>query len=222
MKKALPWWLVLAVFVVSAVAAPWWSQMQSTANFPVTAADLAAGEQSLQGLTVVDRTSLSGYERDLFGDGWADLDSDGCRTRDEILQRDLTGAVLDDNGCTVLSGELADPYTGETIEFTRGENSADVQIDHVVALADAWRSGARDWNEQTRLSFANDPANLLAVDGPANQSKGASNASDWLPTSGYECAYALRQVAVKAAYGLSVTSAEKDALADALDTCHTS
>ncbi len=122
--------------------------------------------------------------------------------------------------CVVLSGTLDDPYTGLPITFVRGPDSTAVQIDHVVALSDAWQTGAQQWDPTRRLAFANDPANLLAVDGPANQEKGAGDAATWLPPNrGYRCVYALRQVRVKAAYGLWVTAAERDALERELGRC---
>jgi len=96
-----------------------------------------------------------------------------------------------------------------------------VQIDHVVALSDAWRTGAQDWDARRRAAFANDPANLLAVDGGANQDKGGSDAAQWLPTSGYACAYVVRQVRVKAAYGLWVVPDEARAMRRTLTGCRT-
>ena len=116
---------------------------------------------------------------------------------------------------------LADPYTGKTITFTRGRTtSSAVQIDHVVALENAWQSGARDWDAMRRYEFANDPYNLLAVDGPSNSEKGSASAAYWLPTNAdYRCDYVARQIAVKDKYNLSVTSAEKDAMLAVLHTC---
>ena len=116
---------------------------------------------------------------------------------------------------------LHDPYTGKTIRFTRGvKTSSAVQIDHVVALENAWRSGASAWDAGKRYAFANDPYNLLAVDGPANQAKGSASAAYWLPTnSAYRCDYVARQIGVKAKYSLSVTSNEKTAMQAVLHTC---
>lgn len=117
--------------------------------------------------------------------------------REDILARDLTDvAYVTRNGCKVKSGVLNDPYTGKVIHFTRGQNtSAAVQIDHVVALQNAWQSGAKDWNARKRMQFANDPYNLLAVDGPANQGKGSASAAYWLPTNAsYRCDYVARQI----------------------------
>ena len=119
------------------------------------------------------------------------------------------------------SGVLDDPYTGKTITFIRGERtSADVQIDHVVALENAWKSGADTWDTARRYRFGNDPYNLLAVDGPANQEKGSASADYWLPPrTDYRCAYVARQIGVKDKYGLSVTSAEKQAMMGVLHGC---
>ena len=198
--------------------APAWSQARVAARYAVTAQDLAAGRAALDSLAVRGRAPSTGYARERFGQAWADVDRNGCDTRNDVLRRDLTATVVQD--CVVLSGTLDDPYTGVPITFARGPGSAEVQIDHVVALADAWQKGAQPGPPQQREAFANDPANLLAVDGPANQEKGAGDAATWLPPQrGYRCVYALRQVGVKAAYGLWVTAAEHDALNRELDGC---
>ena len=163
------------------------------------------------------------YDRQAFGQRWADTDHNGCDTRNDILARDLARPTFKPGtrDCVVLTGTLAEPYTGTTIQFQRGDkSSALVQIDHVVALADAWRSGAWQWDAQRRQEFANDPENLLAVDGAANEDKSASSADQWLPpNAAYRCDYVKRQIAVKYAYGLSVTQAEQDAMATQLTTC---
>jgi len=163
------------------------------------------------------------YDRQAFGQRWADTDHNGCDTRNDILARDLARPTFKPGtrDCVVLTGTLAEPYTGTTIQFQRGDkSSALVQIDHVVALADAWRSGAWQWDAQRRQEFANDPENLLAVDGAANEDKSASSADQWLPPNvAFRCDYVKRQIAVKYAYGLSVTQAEQDAMVTQLTTC---
>jgi hypothetical protein len=170
----------------------------------------------LDGLATKGRAPKTGYERDMFGSGWGEID--GCDTRNVILQRDLTDTKLD--GCLVLSGVLFDPYTGETIEFQRGENSNAVQIDHVVALSDAWQKGAQYFEPETRKQLANDPLNLLAVDGAANQQKSDGDAATWLPANKpFRCEYVARQITVKYKYDLWVTDAEKQAMQKVLDTC---
>ena len=190
--------------------------------------DASASEplRQLASLEVAEGGDLSDappYSRAQFGDGWADLDADGCNTRNEILARDLTDLDFgsDARACVVQGGILEDPYTDTTIVFQRGEQtSAAVQIDHVVALANGWRSGAWQWNAEDRLRFANDPLNLLAVEGAANQIKGASTADQWLPDNkGYRCDYAARQVAVKYKWNLTVTRDEQQALNGVLKDC---
>jgi hypothetical protein len=177
----------------------------------------------LAGLAVKGRAPNTGYRRAQFGSGWGDEDGDGCSTREEILQRDLTAKTFRKSGrCQVVTGgKLADPYSGRAIAFVRGVRTSEhVQIDHVVALGDAWQKGAQQLTPAVREAFANDPLNLLAVDGPANQSKGAGDAATWLPPNrAYRCAYVARQVAVKARYHLWVTSAEKAAVARVLSAC---
>ncbi|MFC8731098.1 HNH endonuclease family protein [Luteimicrobium sp. NPDC057192] len=213
---------LLAAVVAVAVGAPYVVAHARAARYPVAEAELARARQELADLPVRDRASSDGYAREQFGQAWADVDHNGCDTRDDVLRRDLATPTYKTGGdiCTVESGTLHDPYTGRTIRFRRGPDSAAVQIDHVVALADAWQTGAQDLPPATRLALANDPANLLAVDGPANQDKSAGDASEWLPpNAGYRCAYVVRQLRVKAAYGLWVTRAEHDAMARTLRTC---
>lgn len=221
-RAAWPWVLVLLGGVVAGLGGPAVLEARAAAQYPVTAADLAAARAALDTLVVKGRAPRTGYDRDEFGQAWADVDRNGCDTRNDVLRRDLVDLTLKPGtrDCVVLRGTLDDPYTGRSIAFQRGERSSEVQIDHVVALADAWQKGARRWTDEKREAFANDPANLLAVDGPTNQKKGAGDAATWLPpNTGYRCAYALRQTVVKAAYGLSVTQAEHDALARAIGRC---
>jgi len=163
----------------------------------------------------------TGYDRvGHFGESWIDVDGNGCDTRNDILQRDLTDLVLD-GSCTVLTGRFDDPYTGGQIEFQRGvDTSTLVQIDHVVALNDAWRTGAQQLSQEQRIALANDPINLRAADGSANGQKSDSNAASWLPSNkAFRCEYVARQVSTKAAYGLWVVPAERDAMQRVLDTC---
>lgn len=182
----------------------------------------------LESLAVKGRAPKTGYDRDLFGDAWTDdvavpEGRNGCDTRNDVLRRDLVDVVIKpgSNGCAVLSGVLNDPYTGTSVEFRRGPgSSAQVQIDHVVALSDAWQTGAAQWDELTRRNFANDPANLQATLGWVNQQKGDGDAATWLPPNvSYRCAFVTRIVDVKAAYGLWVTPAERDAIAGVLAGC---
>jgi hypothetical protein len=174
----------------------------------------------LETLTVKGRAPKTGYSRDQFSAGWADVG--GCDTRNYILKRDLTDvATKSETDCTVESGTLNDPYTAKIIKFTRGEGtSADVQIDHVVAVSDAWQKGAQNLDVGQRAEFYNDPLNLLAVDGPTNNKKGDADAATWLPPNkDYRCRYVARQIAVKAKYTLWVTQAEHDAMKNVLAGC---
>ena len=175
-----------------------------------------AALKALETIPVKGRASKSGYERAQFGDGWSTVL--GCSTRNIILNRDLRDVVLDEE-CKVLSGVLDDPYTGEELRFS-SEHSGAIQIDHVVALSDAWQKGAQKLTKERRIQLANDPLELLAVDGPANQQKGDGDAATWLPANKpYRCAYVARQIAVKAKYALWVTVAEKDAMVRVLSSC---
>ena len=181
-----------------------------------------AAFEAMQRIFVDDGFGDQGYDRDSFDYRGTDDDGDGCDVRDEVLARDMSGVRFDpSDGCTVRSGVLDDPYTSERIEFVRGpRTSSAVQIDHVVALENAWRSGASRWDSTMRRRFGNDARNLLAVDGGANQDKGSASAAYWLPeNTGFRCEYVARQVAVKLVYGLSVTSREKQAMSRVLRTC---
>jgi hypothetical protein len=172
-------------------------------------------------LPVKGRAPKTGYSRDQFGPAWADVDHNGCDTRNDILRRDLTAISwrAGTHDCVVILGVLADPYTAATIAFEKARASK-VQIDHVVALGDAWQTGAQGLSATEREHLANDPLNLLAVDGSSNASKSDSDAASWLPPNKpFRCSYVARQVTVKAAYGLWVTPAERDAIAAVLATC---
>lgn len=192
---------------------------------PASADPVGDTRAKLDTLAVKGRAPKSGYARDQFGDAWSDDVSvpyghNGCNTRNDVLREQLTGVELKPgtNGCVVLSGILNDPYTGTTVEFLRGPGSSEqVQIDHLVALSDAWQTGAQQLDEATRQNFANDPMNLQATLGSINHEKGDSDAASWLPPNkAYRCTYVSRIVDVKAAYGLWVTQAEHDAIAGVL------
>ena len=191
---------------------------QASAGAP--AAGQAAADV-LATLAVKGRAPKTGYDRDQYGPQWSDVDRNGCDTRNDVLARDLTEETVKPGtrDCVVLTGTLADPYTGTIIAFRKGEGSS-VDIDHVVSLSDAWQTGASAWDEARRTAFANDPLNLLAVDYSANRQKGDGDAATWLPPDrGYRCTYVARQVAVKSAHGLWVTPAEHDAIAGVLENC---
>lgn len=174
---------------------------------------------ALVALPTKGRAPKTGYKRSQFGDGWAK--AGGCDTRNVILRRDLTNAVLGDDNCKVQVGALSDPYTGQRIAFKRGANSSGaVQIDHVVALSNAWQTGAQQLSSEQRISLANDPLELLAVDGPANQQKGDGDAATWLPSNKpFRCQYIARQIAVKKKYSLWVTPPERTAMERILANC---
>lgn len=170
----------------------------------------------------VAKSHSSGYNRSVFGYRTTDVDKNGCDVREDVLARDLKQVRFKYSGsCKVASGLLHDPYTGLNINFVRGrKTSALVQIDHVVALENAWQSGAWKWSHAKRLKFGNDMLNLLAVQGAANQEKGSASAAYWLPSNkSFRCDYVARQIAVKYKYDLSVTSAEKRSMASILHGC---
>jgi hypothetical protein len=177
----------------------------------------------LETLPVKGRAPKTGYSRSQFGPAWSDVDRNGCDTRNDILKRDLTGIVyrVKTRDCVVESGVLQDRYSGESINFIRGNiTSMEVQIDHVVALSNAWQTGAFKLSPQQRIAFANDPLNLFAVKGRLNSQKGDGDAATWLPPlKSYRCAYVAQQIGVKAKYSLWVTAPEKSAILKILAKC---
>ncbi len=209
------------------------STTTATTTPPTTTPRVPPSTTALAGLATLPikgRAPKTGYSRAQFGPAWSDDvtvadGGNGCDTRNDILRRDLTDIVTKTGtlGCIVASGILHDPYTNTVIRFTRGAGTSTiVQIDHVVALGDAWQTGAQQLSMSVRINFANDPLNLLAVSGAANQQKGDADAASWLPPNkAFRCQYVAIQVAVKMRYHLWVTSAEHQAIAGVLSTCPT-
>ena len=190
----------------------------------INAARTALGSLPTRGFS----PNVPKYDRNEFGKPWSDdvtVDGghNGCDTRNDILARDLTDVEFKPakRNCIVTKGKLNDPYTNTTIEFKRGRKSSDlIPIDHVVALGDAWYSGAYQWDADRRRNFANDPINLQATNRESNTQKSAKNAAEWLPpNTAYQCEYVGRQITIKSTYGLSVTPAEKNAMEKVLATC---
>ena len=214
----------VAVTVTVAVVAVWPSQPEMPHR------DISAVRAALAAVPVVDhRARPQHYDRAAFGTAWADGSDaqdagNGCDTRNDILDRDLRDKVftaIDSCPRAVASGELQSPYSGRWIVFRRGKGSgAKVQIDHIVPLAYAWSMGARRWDAVVRQRFANDPANLVAVDGEANQDKSDKQPSRWMPANAaFHCQYATQFVRVARAYGLYLDRASYPVLRKALATC---
>lgn len=192
-------------------------------NIPNSGAAVSTAETVLETLSVKGRAPKTGYTRAQFGQTWADVNRNGCDTRNDILQRDLTNITFRSGtrDCVVESGTLIDPYSGVTINFIKGnKTSTEVQIDHVVALSNAWQTGAFKLTLEKRTEFANDPANLLAVQGRLNSQKKDGDAATWLPPlKSYRCTYVAKQISIKAKYGLWVTAPEKAAMKAILARC---
>jgi len=179
---------------------------------PVPADRLAEARALIEGVRTAGRGPKTGYERERFGPRWTDAASvlwsrNGCDTRNDILRRDLV--ATDVRNCAVYAGTIAEPYTGEAVAFSR-EHPQRIQIDHVVPLAYAWQMGAAGWDDDRRRDLANDPLNLLAVDGGRNAAKKDASIASWLPPNrSIRCAYAVRQAQVVLRYDLPVTPADK-------------
>ncbi|MDU0479764.1 HNH endonuclease family protein [Staphylococcus chromogenes] len=232
MKPALGWaiTLITCVFLIAylLVAAKSWLLSPQSNPLPIQSTPQPSGMSEsnvlLESLEVKGRAPKTGYSRDQFGQMWSDdtnaeFGHNGCDTRNDILRRDLVETTLKPNtrGCVVLTGLLHDPYTATDIQFTRGRA---VQIDHVVALGNAWVTGAQKLDDEKRREFVNDPLNLLAVSGPVNVQKSDSDAATWLPPNkAFRCEYVSKQLQVKAKYGLWLTPPEKDAIQRVLHDC---
>jgi hypothetical protein len=227
-----PGWLIAAVAVAILVAVQVSTAASREDRF-VADADVptvAAGVDVLAGVPLIPARVHGGdYRRAAFGDAWTDDTAapgghNGCDTRNDILDRDLvdkTFTAISRCPTAVATGTLYDPYTNDTIAFTRGNQvGAAVQIDHIVPLALAWDLGARNWTDDMRRRFANDPANLLAVQGKANQDKGDSEPADWMPPNhAFWCQYAVQFAAVLRGYALPIDDRSAVVLRDAANTC---
>lgn len=181
-------------------------------------ADAPLASEILELLEVKGRAPKTGYSRDEFYSGWPTVE--GCNLRQRIIKREFgESAVLD--GCYVVAGEFVEPYTGKLLKFVeKAEISKGIQIDHVVALSDAWQKGAQYMSAESRYAIATDPLNLLAVDAAVNSQKSDGDAATWLPSNkAFRCQYVARQVSVKYKYGLWVTGAEKEAISKVLSVC---
>jgi hypothetical protein len=222
--------VAIALLAVAVVGVSVWRASGGTPQpVPAPSSSVASAELAkLATLPIKGRAPKTGYARSQFGRPWTDdvtvlYGHNGCDTRDDMLRVDLVGVGVKpgSHNCIVLSGTLRDPYSGATVFFQRGQGtSSQVQIDHVVALLDAWQKGAQQWDAAKRRNFANDPINLQATTAATNQQKKAGDAATWLPPNkSYRCTYVSRIVDVKASYGLWVTQAEHDAIARILTDC---
>jgi hypothetical protein len=215
------WEIRVAIGLIGFVAASTIPQVAQATTF--TAATEVTASSALATLAVKGRAPKTGYTREQFGQAWADVDRNGCDTRNDMLKRDLTNIEykVKTRNCVVASGVLLDRYSGETINFVRGNvTSMEVQIDHVVALSNAWQTGAFKLTITQRTALANDPINLFAVKGRLNLQKSDGDAATWLPPlKSFRCAYVAQQIAVKVKYSLWVTAPEKEAMTRILATC---
>ncbi|STY76301.1 HNH endonuclease family protein [Mobiluncus curtisii] len=221
--------------LIGCAALVWWALWPGAgpnlANFPTpglrcpssstNGTTIGGSLHELCALKVRKDAGPDGYQRDLFGAGWMDPDGNGCDTRADILARDFQSPRFDDSAkpCRLTGGTFHDPYTGKTMQFETPPGRK-VQIDHVVALGNAWKSGAWAWTKAQREAYANDPSVLLAADGPANQQKSDASADAWMPSNrNFRCAYARQQIDIKYRWNLTVTAPEKAALLSALAKC---
>ncbi|MFE1317338.1 HNH endonuclease family protein [Kitasatospora phosalacinea] len=203
-----------AVAATSVLAAGAVTASSGTAQAALPTPVSAATARSYLTQLSVKTENRTGYSRDLFPH-WITI-SGACNTRETVLKRDGSGVVTD-SSCAATSGSWYSPYDGATWHA-----ASDLDIDHVVPLAEAWDSGASAWTTAQRQAFANDLTRpqLIAVTDSVNQAKGDKDPAEWLPSvTGYRCTYARAWVQVKYYYKLSVDSAEKTALTNLLNGC---
>ncbi|KAF2743874.1 secreted protein-like protein [Sporormia fimetaria CBS 119925] len=208
MKSTL---LVLASAVLAMAAPTPKLEARAPPNIPST----SSAKSLLSGLTVAAQGPQTGYSRDLFPH-WITPSGTSCNTRETVLKRDGTNVVTD-AACASTSGSWYSPFDGATWSA-----ASDVDIDHMVPLSNAWKSGAANWSASKRQQFANDLTNpqLIAVTDDVNQAKGDKGPEAWKPPrTAYYCTYAKMWVKVKSVYGLTITSSEKSALTSMLNTC---
>ena len=232
LRRALSWAdNLLLVAVVAGGAAFGYQQLDGGADPPVpverglppaSTDDAFAPLEVLATLEVKGRAPKTNYDRKRFGVGAIDVDRNGCDYRNDTLRRDLQAMEVRPTSpvCVVERGTLLDPYTGDQVSFDRDDRPTPIEIDHLVALSDAWQKGAQQWSSEKLLQFGNDPRNLVATSTKANRAKGDGDAATWLPPNrAFRCTYVTRQVEVKATYGLWVTPAERAAMEAILETC---
>lgn len=232
MTRRRVWWLAATVALAVVVAIQVTTSTPHSVRFAAQAQppSMAPGVDPLAGVSEVPvRVRGNDYRRAAFGDSWDDDNSapgghNGCDTRNDILNRDLvdkTFVAIKRCPSAVATGTLHDPYTNAVVSFVRGnQTGASVQIDHIVPLALAWDLGARDWPDDLRLRFANDPANLLAVAGKPNQDKGDQEPARWMPPNrAFWCQYAVQFAEVLRGYTLPVDAASAGVLREAAGTC---
>ncbi|WIM68466.1 HNH endonuclease family protein [Corynebacterium breve] len=170
-------------------------------------------QEQLEALEVKGKAGSGGYSRNQFG-----ADPTACGFRNAVLARHAQYLALDDDNCTVTWGVIHDPYSGETIDFVRGDGQ--IEIDHVVSLSNAWHTGAFQWSPEKRQEFAHDLDNLIPTRTDLNQQKSGGDAATWLPPNkSFRCEFASLQIRVKYKYGLWVAPAERDALSRQLTLC---
>lgn len=199
------------------------SKLQDAGLVSGTTINVPAVRSLLAEIPTTTAAPTATYNRDSFGPAWADTDHNGCDQRNDVLARDLTDVTYKPgtHNCVVLSGRLADPYTGKTIAFTRGSTtSTAVQIDHMVPLSWAFQHGAAAWPESRREQLATDLSNLTAVDGPTNEAKSDQGPGSWLPpASSYDCTYVARFTYVVHRYELTIDTADRAGITRTLNTC---
>lgn len=218
----------ITYMVVAGTPAPTIEQGTAPSTTPIDppqplTVDAAAAIELLDQIDPTTTPPTRPYSRDDFGQRWADVDRNGCDTRNDQLARDLVDITIKPgtHNCVVLTGILHDPYTGADISFTRGQGTSElVQVDHVVPLSWAARNGAELWTAELRTQFANDPINLQATDGPTNQSKSDRGPGSWMPpNSAYACTYAIRFVQIVSNYSLTIATEDEQSLRTTLNTC---
>ncbi|GAA1335488.1 HNH endonuclease family protein [Catellatospora bangladeshensis] len=215
-KRSTTWASVVVLVLLLAVGYYLSRHEPTTPDQPPATTGPATGEPAAQlaALTVAPEGRMTGYSRDRFPH-WSSQ-GDSCDTREVVLRRQGSG-VRSDSDCKATAGTWTSAYDGVTVT-----DAGKLDIDHTVALAEAWRSGADKWTDERRRAFANDldGRQLVAVSATSNRAKGDQDPAKWKPPlETYWCTYATDWISVKAAYGLTVDQAEHDALAAMIGRC---
>jgi hypothetical protein len=201
------WAIVLGLTALSFAVA------QRASAMPPGIPSRATAQSELDAFAVMTEGSMTGYSRELFPH-WITV-SGTCSAREAVLRRDGSGVTVD-AACYPTSGSWFSEYDAVTLT-----TPSSVDIDHVVPLAEAWRSGASAWTTSRRQSFANDLADpqLIAVSAGSNRAKSDQDPSAWMPRAAYRCTYSKLWIGSKHAWDLRLQATEKSALQAMLNSC---
>ncbi len=189
-------------------------------NYTVTEQDLGVLEEKVSSLKVRrNEKSIPEYSRDSLPTDWKDLDGNGCNTREDILKKYTSEYTGRFDGCKIKSGKFYDYYNGKFLRYDKSvDTGGGIQIDHIVAIGNAWISGGYKWGKDEWISYINDEEVLIPTSSKTNREKSDKDITEWKPANNsYLCTYAEKQVEIKDKYKLTVTEKEKAELKSILN-----